>query len=811
MTSCSTNTCGVGGWNGPLPGDPDNNVTLTATPAFGGIDVAWTYPSTNPHAVAFVKLYRGILPNFATAIKLATVSGDQFYDKSTSAELVQYYYWISIVSVNGTEGALIGPASAIAKPPIATVIEGLSAQIDDGMLSQSLRTELGRISLNYTEYLTEVNARVATNTAFSNLLTQVQTDLGSALSLVSQEITQRQEGDSALVLSLSTVASANADNYALIQENYYTKVDADQAVTNKLVDYVTSSGLSTTLNSYASKAFLTENHYTKTQSDSAISLATQNLVSTTSLGTTLESYTNTAALQTDYYTKTETNSAISSATSTLVATTTLGNYSTTAAINTKFETKVGYAVKVEIIPGNVPGDGMGPVLPETEKAVTPFDGDGVTVVYPAITYPEAFFPVYALDRKKIIDKVGVDNWNATLATPLNPFGRDTFALRWVEGLPLATAISNIQVTDSDGNMAALQQAFVAQKDLNNNFKAQYTAKVSITDGTTQLIGGFGIYGDETGIEAGFDVDRFWIGDTAENKIKPFIVEEGVVYITEAAIEKLTFNKLRDESGSFIVEDGKIKADYLNVKTLVSTAPGGDVELGQDVGPGTGHYGLSLSGDDFNDIFMKRNDGVKFFRVNSGGANSITFDSESGNLNITANLTARSFSTIGGRFTADSSGNVIADRVSIRRRDSVANGSGYWGTELSTVTTLYDSKGNSYQGYSGEVSSTFWIDTGIDDYDFASLYTNQKYGAIVSFSNGYVWWNGSGGITGEAYSVYVDCEVRVRSTHYISGTTPGTYATPRVWIYVKLRVANIATNVSVTKIRLDNYQWGIFKL
>ena len=60
MTSCTTGTCGVGGWGGPLPGDPDNNSVLTATPAFGGIDVSWSYPGTNPQAVAHTVLYRGV-------------------------------------------------------------------------------------------------------------------------------------------------------------------------------------------------------------------------------------------------------------------------------------------------------------------------------------------------------------------------------------------------------------------------------------------------------------------------------------------------------------------------------------------------------------------------------------------------------------------------------------------------------------------------------------------------------------------------------------------------------------------------------
>lgn len=81
----------------------------------------------------------------------------------------------------------------------------------------------------------------------------------------------------------------------------------------------------------------------------------------------------------------------------------------------------------------------------------------------------------------------------------------------------------------------------------------------------------------------------------------------------------------------------ITANYINGANLSISASG--VELGKDVGPGVGHYGLSLSDTNFNNIFLKRDDGVLFFRVNEGGANSLTFDSETGVLAIKGVLSA----------------------------------------------------------------------------------------------------------------------------------------------------------------------------
>jgi hypothetical protein len=98
--------------------------------------------------------------------------------------------------------------------------------------------------------------------------------------------------------------------------------------------------------------------------------------------------------------------------------------------------------------------------------------------------------------------------------------------------------------------------------------ALYTVKVNtVTSDGVALVGGFGIYNDGSTVQAGFDVDEFWVGNTQANKRKPFIISGGVTYIDEAAIEKLTFSKLRDTSGSFIVENGKVKADYLNVTQI----------------------------------------------------------------------------------------------------------------------------------------------------------------------------------------------------------------------------------------------------
>lgn len=325
MSSCDTNVCGTGGWNGPLPGDPDNNSVLSASPAFGGIDVSWSYPGTNPEAVAHVILWRGITSEFAAAIQHRIVTGNYFYDRTTVGET--YYYWIQIVSVHGTVGDPIGPASATARALIQDLIEQLTQKIDSGVLATSLRNELDQISVLNENLLNEILDRQTGETSFAEALEAVNAGVAEALTFIQTEINSRVSANEAFAESLDFLAVTLGDNVAAV-------------------------------------------------------------VTTTSA--------------------------------------------------------------------------------------------------------------------------------------------------WIE--------------EVDGKVT--------------DIGALYTAKVTVNG----LIGGFGIYNDGTEVEAGFDVDTFWVGRTNADKRKPFIIVGGETFIDQAVINKLTFSKLTDELGSFVVEGGKIKADYLKVAT-----------------------------------------------------------------------------------------------------------------------------------------------------------------------------------------------------------------------------------------------------
>lgn len=91
--------CGTGDGNHPKPGDPNTNINVWATGAFGGIDVGWSYPTINPHAVAHTILYRSTVDDESTAATIAVVNGSTYYDKTMGMSSTRFYYWIQVVSV----------------------------------------------------------------------------------------------------------------------------------------------------------------------------------------------------------------------------------------------------------------------------------------------------------------------------------------------------------------------------------------------------------------------------------------------------------------------------------------------------------------------------------------------------------------------------------------------------------------------------------------------------------------------------------------------------------------------------------------
>lgn len=222
--------CGTGNWGGPLPGDPNNDIILTAVPIFGGVNVSWTYPTINPWAVAYIEVYRGSTSNFSSAIEIAKVAGNRYFDPQPLNAEILYFYWIKVISVHGTPGILIGPDEVLVTPSIENIITHLTEKIDQGVLAQELRADISRIADLADGLLDESTAREADVLSLSQVIEELQTEVDNAMAYILEEQTVRISAVDALAQQIITIQSDFGDATAAIQQQMGTLTSEQQAI-----------------------------------------------------------------------------------------------------------------------------------------------------------------------------------------------------------------------------------------------------------------------------------------------------------------------------------------------------------------------------------------------------------------------------------------------------------------------------------------------------------------------------------------------------------------------------------------------------
>ena len=619
--SCTTDVCGTGGWNGPKPGDPDNNSILSAQSAFGGIDVSWTYPVTNPFAVAHTILYRATDSLFEHTVQRSIVSGNTYFDKSDPLQKTaqQYWYWIQFVSINGTYGEVIGPATATARPTISQTIEMLTGQIDAGFLAQTLKSKIDGITVVAGDLVTEIKDRMLSDSSFTNALTAAQKAGDDAIAFAVKESETRISGQNALTNKIDGLILANANTDAAILEEKNIRVSKMDAMAsdNKLL-YVAS---------------------------------------------------------------------------------------------------IDYAAAVK----------------ETAR-------------------------VYGNDMKVIAEKFTTVDVTLNGSTATGQIG--------------LTAMLGDVIDESSGTKKAIG--------------TMYTAKLN----TEGLIGGFGLYNDGKTVEAGFDVDTFWVGRTNANKKKPFIINTaGETFINDAVIEKLTFEKLRNADGSFVVENGKVKADYLNVTRLMGgayTAYSWPVNYlpGFYLGP----EGL-LMGNYYTGKYVQLSSDGSFY------APGLTIT------NGAARFTG-SIST-GNNFSVDAAGYLIADNVTIKRRKVVETGTfgvptfaGY-----TTVNAGRDSTLLFMSGTNTIYETVIVVPTTMDPYLLNTDWRQPYVAEAFPIGNGTVW-SGSPVATWRA-----TCSVSSGRTYSAGGLN----TTNDSKLFIKITIFIDIISGTFSQYAPPNFQWVLYKV
>jgi hypothetical protein len=432
--------CGTGNWKGPKPGDPDNNISIHARGLPGIVEVSWNYPVINPHAVSHLKLYRGISSEFGDAVEKAIVSGNIYIDIIPEDEIKMYFYWIQMVSNNGTTMDPVGPASATPGSLQESTLGQISGEIDAGYLAQSLRERIDLISAIERNIAEETLARIHANQALADALAAVQSESDEARTYILNEITERRDADSALVKSIEVIAAGIAENAAAIVEEREVRVTAEEA-TASAIDIL----------------------YSNVESAEAAILQERN-------------------------TRVSENEAIASELEAL------------AVINGGINSAI-----------------------ETERTAR-------------ITQDAAIVSqVNSWAAKTNATAAGLESEVAARASSDAALASQIATAQTVLNGNIASVQTNMQsqITSVDGKVASIGALWTAKVDVNG------------------LVGGFGVYNNGQFVDAGFDVDRFWVGRSV-NKTRPFLIEGGTVYMNSAVIKDLSVDTIKIKNGAITV-------------------------------------------------------------------------------------------------------------------------------------------------------------------------------------------------------------------------------------------------------------------
>ena len=200
------------------------------TSGYGGLWISWTWPVTNPHAVAYVKLYRSTSSAVGTAAYLLRTQSDLVFDKSEVVSNTTYYYWIRFVSINGTEGDMIGPGSGQMKPTVDEVLALLQNMIRSSHLYTDLLSDITSIASLEGEVASERLNRIAGDLLGTQAWAALQADLDAVDTAVVSETTARVTANSAMVSQVSAILAQSNQNATLIGSESTARADADSAM-----------------------------------------------------------------------------------------------------------------------------------------------------------------------------------------------------------------------------------------------------------------------------------------------------------------------------------------------------------------------------------------------------------------------------------------------------------------------------------------------------------------------------------------------------------------------------------------------------
>lgn len=523
----------------------------------------------------------------------------------------KYYYYI-----RGVNAFAVGdwyPVQATTKTDIPEILDALAGQVRESHLWGELNKRIDLIDGPSTlagsvakRIETEANARIAA-------ITKEQGDRAAAISTETQA---RKDADSALTSSIASLTSVVNNNATLILNEQTARANADSALSTR-VDAVLAkadanaasivteskaradgdSALTTQVNSVLAKAnanaaAITSEATARANADNALS-STINTVSA-------KANSNASAISTETSARISADDALSSQITTAQSTlngqissvqqtlsTSISNVdkrvdgladTTNLITNGSFYTGdtngwTSVSSATSIIPGNDRGGSIAAKFvmqfPDDQGSYSP---RSTSVPVRAdekfgVSFDMAHGNSGAANRMRAFVQ-WIDAKGSTVTTHYGITQNATFA--WVRyGPHVFTAPPNATearfgVQRLSGNAGVGFVTNVVANRVDAVLGAQYTLKLDVNG----FVSGFGAYNDGTTSDFGVIANRFFVAAPGSTSgAMPFLVSGNSVYMNEAMIQTLTIGKLRTSTGGVVVENNRIKADYIDAANL----------------------------------------------------------------------------------------------------------------------------------------------------------------------------------------------------------------------------------------------------
>jgi len=350
----------AGGVNLVNPLDPTTSVgggveippapSIQIIGGFGFVRITWVMPVYR--GAAYLEIYRSQTDLLSTAVSAGPIvrysgSGSGFYDDRTVGEGTTYYYWARGVNINEVAGPFNLSAGTSGTTPLNYIY--VSGLIDDILADAVNALGLNTVISGVTGDISSINADIAGITAsiivingdISSInadITGINTDIGNIESDITA-LNAINTWDSAVTYAVADLvtyqnyiweaALASTNQAPAAGSTYWTQVGSYA----RLVDFVSA----TQGQNSSTRATLTSDYYTKTDANSAI---TASIDAYTSAVTGAGGYTSDANATTIIYTKADADSATTAAIDAYTsAVTGTGGYTSAANANTVIYTK----------------------------------------------------------------------------------------------------------------------------------------------------------------------------------------------------------------------------------------------------------------------------------------------------------------------------------------------------------------------------------------------------------------------------------------------------------------------------------------